>query len=71
MSILIFFTRACSSNIQKIKRMSFEDFDCNTIKLFYKDVNHDYNIDVGTEYKNVSTQKTHLLNSLTRYTVYS
>ena len=57
MSILIFFTRACSSNIQKIKRMSSEDFDCNTIKLFYKDVNHDYNIDVRTEYKNVSIQK--------------
>ena len=51
--------------------MSFEDFNYNTIKLFYKDVNHDYNIDVGTEYKNVSIQKTRLLNSLTRYTVYT
>ena len=51
--------------------MSSEDFDCNTIKLFYKDVNHDYNIDVGTEYKNISIQKTRLLNSLTRYTVYT
>ena len=31
--------------------MSFEHFDSNTIKISYKDVNHDYNIDVGTEYK--------------------
>ena len=51
--------------------MSFEHFDSNTIKISYKDVNHDYNIDVGTEYKNVSIQKTRLLNSLTRYTVYT
>ena len=50
--------------------MSFENFDSNTIKIFYKDVTHDYNIDVGTEYKNVAQQKTRLLNSLTWYTVY-
>ena len=68
---MIFHTRACSQNLQKIKRMSFEHFDSNTIKMFYKDVTHDYNIDVGTEYKNVAQQKTRLLNCLTWYTVYT
>ena len=34
--------------------MSFEHFHSNTIKIFYEDVIHDYNIDVDAEYKNVA-----------------